>query len=647
MARPSIHSGRPARRAVITPRALAIGAILTILTGAWVGMVEGVWHSLHFTCLSLPMNLLFTLFLLAGLNVALRRIRPEMAFSAAELLAIYAMLSLATVLFSHDNLVGLMGVLPYAAHFATPENGWATRLLPLLPPSLVVNDRAAAYDFFAGHSDFWSTGYYAAWLRPAGMWSALLFTLVFTMLCLNVLLRQRWTEAEKLSYPIIQLPLAMAYQPGFYRQGWFWIGFAVVALIDLLNALHYCFPFIPGLGYRGPDLLRYVVNRPWNAIGSTLINGFPLVIGFAFLLPQDLAVSCWVFYLLGDLQCIYGSAFGIGGEDAPGFPYFPQQAGGAFLAIVGVVLWQSRGYLRQVWRRARQQSSELDDSREAFRYRSALLGLGLGLLALSVFCHLAGMSAWVIAAFFVLYFLLALAVARLRAELGAPSHAIYHVNPQQMLIPLLGSETFARRDLAGLGLLFWFNRFNRSHPMPQELEAFKIAEVIEASHRRMAGALLLATVIALATAFVIYPTLLYRHGAATFPGEVLAAGSLTFNSLAGWLDSPRPPDPVGAGFFLGGGLFALLLSALRTWFLGWRLHPLGYALAMSGAVDTYWFALLLTTLVKGFIVRYFGVRGYRQARPFFLGLILGQYVVACLTSFVGLALGKPMYEAWP
>ena len=34
-------------------------------------------------------------------------------------------------------------------------------------------------------------------------------TSVFGMLCINVLVRRPWTEAEKLSYPIIQLPLQM------------------------------------------------------------------------------------------------------------------------------------------------------------------------------------------------------------------------------------------------------------------------------------------------------------------------------------------------------------------------------------------------------------------------------------------------------
>jgi len=612
-------------------------------------MIEGVWHSTHLTCLSLPMNLLFNLFVLTVANLLLRRLWPRQAFSAAELLAIYAMLSLATVLVSHDNLVGLMGVIPYARHFARPENHWETQLLPFLPPWLVVNDREAAYHFFAGHTDFWASGYWREWVRPALMWSLWLFTLVGVMFCLNVLLRRRWTEEEKLSYPIIQLPLAMSYQRGFYRQPLLWVGLGLAVALDVLQSLHHLFPYIPALNYRFTDLSLFLVNRPWNAIGWTPLHAFPLVIGFGFLLPQELAVSCWVFYWVGKAQRLFGAAFGISPEAAPGFPYFPQQSGGAFLVLVFLVLWQSRRYLGQVWRRVWGQPSELDDRQEALSYRAAVLGAGVGLGILGVFSAGMGLSAWVIGAFFGLYFLLCIAVARIRAELGAPSHAIYHVNPQQMLIPLVGSENFTRRDLVAMALMFWFNRFNRSHPMPQELESFKIAEITGASYRRMMGALLGATVVALAAAFVIYPTLFYRHGAATVPGEVLACGDLSFGGggLSGWLSNPRPPDLVAGQFFLVGGLVALLLNALRMRFLGWRLHPLGYALACSAAVDVYWFGLFLATLLKAGLVRYGGVRGYRRALPFFMGLILGQYLMGCLLTCIELATGRLMFQPWP
>jgi hypothetical protein len=40
------------------------------------------------------------------------------------------------------------------------------------------------------------------------------------------------------------------------------------------------------------------------------------------------------------------------------------------------------------------------------------------------------------------------------------------------------------------------------------------------------------------------------------------------------------------------------------------------------------------------------MRGYRQAIPFFMGLVLGEYVVSCLWSLLALAVDTPMYWTW-
>ena len=42
-----------------------------------------------------------------------------------------------------------------------------------------------------------------------------------------------------------------------------------------------------------------------------------------------------------------------------------------------------------------------------------------------------------------------------------------------------------------------------------------------------------------------------------------------------------------------------------------------------------------------------GLKGYRRAAPFFLGLILGEFVVGSLISLLGVLLGTPTYVFWP
>jgi hypothetical protein len=609
-------------------------------------MVEGIWHGLHFTCLSLPMNVVFILLVLILLNEGLRRWRPRAILSQAELITIFIMLATSSALSGHDRLVTLMGAVAHARRYATPENRWETLFLTRLPEWFVVQDREAAWFYYNGGSSFWSTGYWRHWVRPAVAWTVFSCILVWVMLCLNVIMRKRWTETERLTYPIIQIPLAMT-EPGsaFWRNRTMWLGFGVAAGLDVVNGLSYLFPAIPSLTYAGPalDIQPALTSRPWSAMGSTRLDWYPFMIGLGFLLPQNLIFSTWFFYLFGKAQLVWGAAVGIM-ESTPRYPYFGIQAAGAVLVLALVALWEARGYLRQVGRRVLG-LGRMDDREEAMSYRAAAVGAAVGFAALCAFGRYAGLSAAVVVPYFLIFFLVALSLARLRAESGAPAHGLANVNPQDVLITHFGATGYDTRSLVGLSIFVWFNRFNRAHPMPVQLEGFKVSQQLRLQHRRMFLALILASVFTLMWAFVIYPPLMYRHGA-VLAAELNWTGWAVYNNLASWLQAPRPPDHPGMAAFAGGGLFALVLAMIRMRYVWWPFHPMGYALGIGNTVERWWFALLICTFVKGVIVHYGGVRGYRQALPFFMGLVLGQYVVSCIWSIIAVVTETPMYWSW-
>ena len=108
-------------------------------------------------------------------------------------------------------------------------------------------------------------------------------------------------------------------------------------------------------------------------------------------------------------------------------------------------------------------------------YRAAFLGILGSLVALGVFASIAGMSLMVAGVFFGVYFLLSFAITRVRAELGTP-HEIYYVNPHDMLATVGGTRQFDTSSLTIMSLFYWFNRGYRNHPMPNQIEAFKLAE---------------------------------------------------------------------------------------------------------------------------------------------------------------------------
>lgn len=90
---------------------------------------------------------------------------------------------------------------------------------------------------------------------------------------------------------------------------------------------------------------------------------------------------------------------------------------------------------------------------------------------------------------------------------------------------------------------------------------------------------------------------------------------------------------------LGGGFMTMLVAA-RHLLLWWPLHPIGYPISMVWLTDQLWFSIFLAWLFKLVIIKYGGPAFYTRARPFFLGLIAGQFVTAAIwlviDSFTGM-----------
>src|SRR5207253_4277415 len=128
--------------------------------------------------------------------------------------------------------------------------------------------------------------------------------------------------------------------------------------------------------------------------------------------------------------------------------------------------------------------STLSDADAAVSYRVAAIGIALGFFALVAFAGFLGLPPVMAIVYFVLFFLIALTIARLRADSGAPAHGLIYVNPHDILITHLGTTAMAPRALTTMALFTWFNRFNRAHPMSVQLESLKIAHSLRASQRR-------------------------------------------------------------------------------------------------------------------------------------------------------------------
>ena len=628
-------------------RAILIGLLLIPVNIYWLTVVEVRWYSLDGSCLPLFVEPIFILLIIALLNLAISRFAPGASLAQGELLCIYIMLVASVAIAGHDMIQNLFGLIAHPFWFATPENEWGELFFRYIPEWLTVSDRAILKGYYEGNSTIYAMEHIKAWLVPLSIWGVFIFVLIFVMFCINVIIRKRWTEDEKLAYPIIQLPLAMTRQgtaKSIFFNKLLWIGFAIAAVIDVINGFHYLYPSVPGIPVKSIDLQSFFTEKPWNAIGWTPLRFYPLAIGIAFFLPLDLSFSCWFFYLFRKAENIFGSLVGWG--SLPSFPYFNEQAFGAWMGLCFVALWASRGHLKEVFYKAFGRKSALDDAREPIRYKTALLGILAGTIFLALFSIKAGMEVWVVPIFFFICFAIAIAITRVRAELGTP-HEIYFIRPHEVIAAVFGTRSVSPGSLTILSYFWWFTRCNRCHPMPTQLEALKMAESTRISGRKVLIAILLGTVFGFVIASWANLGILYRDGATvSVEGFHAFTGWGAFDPLQRWLSNPTNIDTPGVSFMGVGLISVFFLMAMRMRFFWWPLHPAGYALSVSFAMDLVWFAFFISWLVKLIILRYGGIRFHRRAIPIFLGLILGDYTVGAIWSIIGAIIGIPTYKIY-
>ena len=634
-------------------RALLLGLILVPLNVFWTIVIEIRWYTLDGTSLPLFITPVFLLFVLVLLNFAARRIAPRVKpLRQEELLLVYIMLVVSCTFAGHDTLQNMFGSIPYAFWHATPENKWQALFFRFLPRWLVVSDLDALRAFNRGHVSIYSPegqAYLRAWIVPLAAWGLFFLTLVGMYLCMTILVRRAWIENEKLTFPIVQLPLAMTADDAgkaFFQNPVMWAGFGLAFAVSGLNGLHELVPSMPQINVKLFQLQDLVSNRPWSAIGSTQSSFYPFAVGLGYFMPLDLSFSCWFFYIFARLFRVTGDVYGWNTGQSNGFPYFGEQATGAWVGLGVMLLYAGRHYWRSVWTSVREGAGS-DDPAEARRYRWAMAGLAAGGLLLAVFSALIGMSAWVALAFFGIVFLLGFVITRVRAELGSP-HEIVWVNPIQVLVTVFGTRALGAQDLTLMSVLYWFNRGYRNHPMPNHLEAFKMLEgKPSVRFGSIVGVLAAASILSLFATDWANLHVTYAAGAAgKATGYKGFVGGESYNRLASWLNQPVAPASTGLYFITGGFVLTVALSLMRSSFVWWPFHPAGYALALSYAMEYFWLPVMIAWLLKFVILRYGGVSLYRRAIPFFLGLILGDYTMGSLWAIIGPLLGIPTYKIY-
>jgi hypothetical protein len=292
----------------LTPRVVFITLLIAPVNCYLLVQMELVRYT--FPTWTVPLsNVIFILTVVTVINYAIRWIAPRAALRQDELLVLYVMLSFITTLSACDTTQAVLSVLGHGFWFATLENEFKELFWEHLPRWLTVSDTRALRGYYTGGSSLYLAENLRVWVPVVLAWLLLFLVLAFILLCLSVILRRQWTERERLTYPIIQLPLEMTSPvSGFFRNKRMWMGFAIAAGIGLLNGFNALYPAIP----RIPVTRRFFEfsERPLSFYGQIIIAFYPFAIGIMFLMPLDVLFSTAFFYGLYRNQLALTEAMG-------------------------------------------------------------------------------------------------------------------------------------------------------------------------------------------------------------------------------------------------------------------------------------------------------------------------------------------------
>ena len=583
----------------VTPRVVVLCLALAFVLGYIIPVIDFKLANTFLGATHLPPGAIGVLLaLVLVVNPLLRLVSKRLAFSRQEILTVYITCLFSSLVPGHgaENLVLPVIIAPF--YFATPENKWLDSiqhaLKPWLTPALDSHgalQRPIVADWYLGLPPGGTIPWHA-WIIPIIAWGSFIAAVYVMLGCLSVMVRAQWAEREALAFPLLRLPLEMVedvdrpHHRGFFHNPMMWAGFGITVFVQMLRGLHLYFPDIPYFPME-LDLGPLFSEPPWNQIGWTLLQTYPIAVGITYLLSTEVAFSLWFFFWFMRFQLIGAYYLGFMPSALPDAGYFPNknflgfQTGGAYLAYAGLVMWTGREHFKHIVRRAfgRAKASE-GEEREALSYPAAFWSFTAALVYILGFSIVAGVRWDVALALWVSYLVLAIALTRVAVE-GGMLFLLHDIMPLGALSRLLSwsSPWLSVANSSGVvpasfiqaGLVYHMRGF----AMPSFVQGFKLAYDNRISAKPLLA--LIAAVMAISTAMSFWMVihLGYDHGGlgltSSWAREHLAIRPTTF------LDNlQRDRGDLGASSWIallvGVGL-TWSMMAMRARFAWFPFHP--------------------------------------------------------------------------
>ena len=545
---------------------------------------------------------------------------------------------------------------PY--HFASVGNRWGEAIQPLLPRAWYPDDQNSISLLYNGLEGGSQMGWWQivrhipwdCWLPPLLTWGGFVLICYWVMLCLVDIFSEQWITNEKMNFPLLRVPQLMEEALDekrlfrFLTDRFLILGLLVTFTLHLINGLHFYFPSvpqIPTLILAGPYFPKHGLFSGFHKLKIFI---YPAFIGFAFLTSRQISFSFWFFFLAGGL--LYGlltilgynipaAALGVTFGPALSRPEETQVIG-AYAVFFIFILWLARYHLLDVTRQCFFIGKRKESEVRWASPRVSGWGFWLGTAILIFWCLKFGMPLRVALLVLGAFFFVMLVSSKVVCQGGIPYFTL-SAAPTDGLLSFFGSRFFTNVGLTMAAVMQKVMFVDlRESMMPSLVHGAKVSEGIR-NRRMIFAGIILAIVAGVVVSFVAMLALCHKYGIRGLQMDWATRTTLgVYENVQRLLEAPGEPREWVLMFSAVGAVVMLVLVILYQRFYWWPIHPIGYLTAYSSAMRILWFSFMAGWLCNHLSLRYGGVSLFKKVRFFFIGLIIGDFLMAGSWALIGL-----------
>lgn len=424
----------------------------------------------------------------------------------------------------------------------------------------------------------------------------------------------------------------------------FWIGFVVSVVYSVFTVLSKYYPALPSIDIDALTVpirdayLGHPVIGPalWGQHSIAFLLRFTMGVfgcGIAWFVNLNILFSVWFFYLFKYAVSIIISYMGLYGyKDLP----MMQTQGIVGVSMMGLLLLlDMKSQLKEMYIASFKETANRIDENEPFSYRTAIIGVVVGIIVLTVFLWLA-LDVFPLYGFLciVIFLLLGISLARFRAEVGVSMSANMLVRDE--MARFFGSNLMTLNNAGGLaflGGLYW-----QGVPIitANSVVDWKLGETQNASMKGLTRAMWIAVGVATIGGITIVLPLSFKVGLGQQWSPEYVFGTGMWDRIIGTLRQTRE---FGFMKWIVGALVVIFmgfLSMMTKRFVWWPFHPIGFAISSLDVAWVFFLPFLITWVIKSLTFRWGGRALYDRLTPFFIGLFLGEVFISVVSGVIGI-----------